>query len=262
MSRAAAVLAGLLLLAPLAGCRQAEVSDRPATSQEFPRAARAVSKIKDNAFSTEVQRDSVNEAQTVMDLAAIEPGMTVADIGAGEGYYTVRLAERVGSRGRVLAQDIDGKALARLGVRVERERLDNVSIKPGAVDDPRLPDASFDRIFLVHMFHEVTEPYAFLWRLRPALRPGGKVIVVDNDRPTDRHGIPPAMLFCEFAAVGFRLGEFVRKPELQGYYAQFEAVGERPVPGAIRPCNTAGKPAPAKRVAARKDDERRWVSRG
>jgi ubiquinone/menaquinone biosynthesis C-methylase UbiE len=162
--------------------------------------------------------------------------MTVADIGAGEGYYTVRLAERVGGKGRVLAQDIDPDALSRLGNRVVRERLDNVSIKLGAEDDPRLPPSSFDRIFLVHMYHEVSEPYAFLWRLRPALRDGGQVIVVDVDRPTSRHGIRPQLLFCEFQAVGFRLVEFVRKPELAGYYAQFEAVGSRPEPDKIQPC--------------------------
>ena len=136
----------------------------------------------------------------------------------------------------------DGE-IERLGQRVERERLDNVSIKLGAPDDPRLPDASFDRIFLVHMYHEVGEPYAFLWRLRPALRRGGRVIVVDIDRPTDQHGIPPPLLFCEFAALGFRLTEFVRKPELQGYYAQFEAADQRPAPAAIKPCRLAGHPA-------------------
>jgi hypothetical protein len=143
----------------------------------------------------------------------------------------------------VLAQDIDRAALERLGTRVERERLDNVSIKLGAPDDPRLPDTSFDRIFLVHMYHEVAEPYAFLWRLRPALRRGGRVIVVDTDRATDQHGIPPTLLFCEFAAVGFRLTEFVLKPELQGYYAQFEVADERPAPADIRPCRQAGRPA-------------------
>ena len=177
-----------------------------------------------------------------MDLARIAEGTTIADIGAGEGYYTVRLGERVGPRGRVLAQDIDKAALERLGQRVERERLDNVSIKLGAPDDPRLPEASFDRIFLIHMYHEVTEPYAFLWRLRPALRSGGQVIVVDVDRPTGEHGIPPALLFCEFSRAGFRLARFERKPELQGYYAQFEAAGERPAPSAIKPC---GAPAGA-----------------
>lgn len=235
--------AALLCLAAFAGCQQVDDSDRPETSREFPRPYRPVSATGTNEFSTEVARDSVNEAKTVMDLAVIEPGMTVADIGAGEGYYTVRLAERVGAKGRVLAQDIDRAALQRLGMRVERERLDNVSIKLGRVDDPQLPEASFDRVFLVHMYHEVSEPYAFLWRLRPSLASGGRVIVVDTDRPTDQHGIPPALLFCEFGAVGFRLTEFVRKPELQGYYAQFEAVGDRPAPGAIRPCGNKGKQA-------------------
>ena len=169
------------------------------------------------------------------------PGMTVADIGAGEGYYTVRLAERVGARGRVLAEDIDAEARDRLAQRVLRERLDNVSVRLGTPDDPRLPENSFDRIFMVHMYHEVEEPYAFLWRLRPALREHGHVIVVDIDRPTDEHGIAPQLLFCEFQQVGFRLVEFVRKPELAGYYAQFEAVGPRPQPEAITPCGEQGQ---------------------
>lgn len=231
----------LAALAVLTGCGPGGGdSDRPSTALEFPEPHRPVSSLGANEFSTEDARDSVNEAQTVMDLAEIGRGMTVADIGAGEGYYTIRLADRVGARGRVLAQDIDSKALRRLGLRVERERLDNVSIKLGAEDDPRLPESSFDRIFLVHMYHEVTEPYAFLWRLSPALRDKGRVIVVDIDRATDQHGIPPDLLFCEFAAIGFRLTEFVRKPEIQGYYAQFEASGDRPVPSAIKPCRQAG----------------------
>lgn len=238
--------AGLLIVLALCGCNaRPDDGDRPATSREFPRAYRPVSAIGSNQFASEAQRDKVNEAQVVMDLANIGAGTTVADIGAGEGYYTVRLGERVGAKGRVVAQDIDSAALQRLGQRVERERLDNVAIKLGAPDDPRLPEASFDRIFLVHMYHEVTEPYAFLWRLLPALRPGGKVIVVDVDRPTGDHGIPPALLFCEFAAAGFRLTQFERKPALQGYYAQFEAAGERPAPSAIKPC---GAPAGARQA--------------
>ena len=225
----------------VAGCNGADHAEdgRPKTSREFPKAFRPVTALGSNEFLTEVQRDTVKEAQVVMDLANIQPGMTVADIGAGNGYYTIRLAERVGPKGRVLAQDIDADALHRLGLRVERERLDNVSIKLGSPDDPNLPEASFDRIFLVHMYHEVSEPYAFLWRLRPALRPNGKVIVVDTDRPTDHNGTPPALLFCEFGAVGFRLVQFIRKPEIQGYYAEFEAAGERPAPNAIMPCSTA-----------------------
>ncbi len=235
--------AGLLMLAGLAvlaGCERPESdSDRPVTAREFPRADRPVSELAGNGFSTEDQRDSIGEAKSVMDLANIRAGTTVADLGAGEGYYTIRLAERVGPRGRVLAQDIDPAAMRKLGARVERERLDNVSITTGGADDPRLPANSFDRIFLVHMYHEVTEPYPFLWRLRPALRQGGQVIVVELDRPTDQHGIAPAQLFCEMAAVGFRLAEFARKPELNGYFARFEAAGARPAPAAIRPCTVA-----------------------
>lgn len=241
--RRAGILFSVALLA-LVGCQPAvDDADRPETSREFPRAHRPVSKLGGNAVSSERIRDDRREAATVMDLARIEPGMTVADIGAGEGYYTVRLAERVGSRGRVLAQDIDPNAIKKLGTRVERERLDNVSIKLGVGDDPGLPANSFDRIFLVHMYHEVSEPYAFLWRLRPALRKGGQIIVVDVDRPTDQHGIAPGLLFCEFGQVGFRLVEFVRKPELAGYYAQFEAQGDRPAPQQIRPCRHPGEAA-------------------
>ncbi|MCB2049301.1 MAG: class I SAM-dependent methyltransferase [Novosphingobium sp.] len=230
----------------LGGCNKADPdADRPETAREFPRPDREVSALGDNAFSTEAQRDSVNEAQQVMDMARIQPGMTVADIGAGEGYYTVRLAERVGKEGRVVAQDIDEEALRQLGIRIERERLDNVSIRRGAADDPRLPAASFDRVFLVHMYHEVTEPYAFLWRLRDAMRPDGKIIVVETDRPSGQHGLPPTLLFCEFKAVGYELGAFVQKPEINGYYARFELGPKRPEPSKIRPCRASPEVAAA-----------------
>ena len=143
-------------VAAFAGCKPVSDSgNRPETSIEFPQPDRAVSAAEGTQFSTEAARDEAGEAKQVMDWAEIEPGMTVADIGAGEGYYTVRLAARVGEKGRVLAQDINRAALERLGERVSRDRLDNVAIKEGDIDDPRLPTGSFDRIFMVHMYHEV-----------------------------------------------------------------------------------------------------------
>ena len=202
----------------------------------FPRPDRPVSARGSTAFSTEDARDQRGEAESVMRLAEIAPGMRVADIGAGEGYYTIRLAEKVGPRGRVLAQDIDREVLDRLGERVVRERLDNVSIKLGAPDNPKLPENSFDRIFLVHMYHEVQEPYAFLWNMWPSLKQGGQVIVVDVDRATDEHGIPPLLLSCELEATGFQLVAFKDAPELQGYYAQFVRGPKRPEPGQIVAC--------------------------
>ena len=234
MMRGGGLLGAMFLLAACG--QQPAGTDRPDSAREFPQATRPVSDLGSNQFSTEQARDNRGEANTVMDLAGIESGMTVADIGAGEGYYTVRLAERVGERGRVLAQDIDRDVLSRLGRRVEGDRLENVSIALGGPDDPHLPPDSFDRVFMVHMYHEVQEPYAFLWRLYPALREGGQVIVVDVDRPSNQHGLPPKVLFCEFERMGFRLKEFVRRPEMAGYYASFEIGGRRPEPGEIEPC--------------------------
>src|SRR5690606_13723685 len=110
---ATALVASALLLS---ACEQSQVDiDRPETSREFPRADRPVSGVAANLAFSEEDRDNQSEATIVMDLAHIEPGMTVVDIGAGDGYYTVRLAERVGNNGRVLAQDIDDGTLRRLG---------------------------------------------------------------------------------------------------------------------------------------------------
>lgn len=229
------IVASLFLVA---GCDAlGPAHDRSESALEFPRPDRPVAEIVSNQFSNEDARDERNEAQIVMDLANIEEGTTVADIGAGEGYYTIRLAERVGKDGRVLAQDISPEALQRLGRRVERERLENISIKLGKPDDPQLPADSFDRIFLVHMYHEVTEPYAFLWRMWPALADEGQIIVVDVDRPTDRHGIPPKLLICEFGAVGYDLVELTQRPDIRGYIARFVRGKERSEPGEIEPCD-------------------------
>jgi precorrin-6B methylase 2 len=218
MMRSARCLAVGSMLMATAGC-DALVSDgsRPETALAFPLPDRPLSEESVSAFSAEDVRDERGEAETVMDLADITPGMTVADIGAGEGYYTVRLAERVGEAGRVLAQDINRDALERIFNRVEREGLENISIKLGTVDDPQLPVDSFDRIFLVHVYHEVTEPYAFLWRMWPALARGGEIIVVEAERPIGQRGIPHALLFCEFEAVGYHLLEFTEKPDIEGY---------------------------------------------
>lgn len=214
-----------------------EESTRPETAREFPQASRPVAPADSTRFSDEESRDKLNEADDVMARAGLEPGMTVADIGAGDGYYTVRLATKVGANGRVLAQDIQPKVIERLADRVAREQLDNVSIKLGAEDDPRLPANSFDRVFLIHMYHEIGEPYALMWRLRPALREGGEVVIVDADRPTNQHGTPPNLLFCELEAVGYKLVSFAENPNIGGYFARFVAEGERPDPSQIKACD-------------------------
>lgn len=229
----------IAVLAPLlAGCDMPwdDGGSRIETARDFPPADRPVASTVSTKWSTEEARDRVNEAEDVMNSADVRKGMTVADLGAGDGYYTVRLATRVGAGGRVLAQDIIPEVIERLADRVARERLDNVSLKLGAVDDPRLPAASFDRVFMVHMYHEIGEPYAFLWRLRPALREGGQVIVVDGDRPIAQHGTPFRLLVCEFQAVGYKLLSYDDKQHAGGYLARFVPAGARPDPDAIKVC--------------------------
>jgi ubiquinone/menaquinone biosynthesis C-methylase UbiE len=238
MAGARTLLMGIAAMM-LSGCEQVlpPAADQLERALEFPAPDRPIAKVVSNEFSNEDARDGRGEAQVVMDLANIRPGMTVADIGAGEGYYTVRLADRVGADGRVLAQDISREALERLGRRVEKERLENISIKLGEAADPQLPTDSFDRIFMVHMYHEVTDPYAFLWRMWPALNAGGQIIVVESESPVGRHGLPHTLLFCEFEAIGYVLVEYVERPDIKGYFARFERGKARVEPEAIAVCN-------------------------
>ena len=104
--------------------------------------------------------------------------------------------------------------------------------------------------------NEIEQPYEFLWRMWPALREEGQVIVVDKDRPTDQHGIDPLLLSCEFEAAGYELVAFKDAPELAGYYAQFKAAAIRPEPGEIEPCRGdraamgEGAESPAKKEKA------------
>jgi predicted methyltransferase len=203
---------------------------------QFPKANRPVAPTVSSTVSTEDARDRLGEAEEVIRLAGVKPGMWVADVGAGQGYYTVRLSPIVGPKGRVLAEDIDPQARDQLSDRVQRERLDNVAVKLGTADDPMLPAASFDRVFLVHMYHEVQSPYAFLWHVREAAKPGGEFIVVDYDRPVQRHGIAPEQLKCEFAALGLRQVRYTRLRDPQVYLMAFKVAGPRPAPDKIRPC--------------------------
>ena len=222
--------AALVLLLLAGGCKKAEVKSA------FPDPARPVSPIVSSRYLNEDSRDRFGEAETVMRLAGIKPKMWVADVGAGEGYYTVRLAPLVGAKGRVLAQDIVPETRDNLARRVTRERLDNVAVKLGEPNDPKLPPSSFDRVFLIHMYHEVQRPSEFLWHVRDSLKQSGAVVVVDADRPTSRHGTPPKLLVCEFSAIGYELTRFEPLPDSESYFAQFAPTAPKPRPEEIKSC--------------------------
>jgi SAM-dependent methyltransferase len=225
-SRAVAAVAVIAL----ASCRA-----QP-TQPHFPPAHRDVAPIVGGTFSTEDARDRAGEAEQVMSLAGVKAGMSVADVGAGEGYYTVRLARVVGAKGRVLAEDIMPDVRDQLSDRVQRQRLDNVAVKLGTADNPMLPAGSFDRVFLVHMYHEVASPYAFLWHLREGVKPDGLVIVVDSDRPVRQHGIPPAQVKCELGALGLQPVKFSVLSGGDVYFMAFRIAAPRPAPDKIKPC--------------------------
>lgn len=222
----------MVALAALAGCRAQSAGEK------FPDARRDIAPIVSDRFSTEDARDRVGEAEEVMRLAGVAPGMSVADIGAGEGYYTMRLSPIVGSRGRVLAQDIVPATRDKLAQRVQRENLENVAVRLGQPANPMLPAASFDRIFLVHMYHEVTEPYAFLWHLRAGLKPDGLIVMVDADRPVKRHGMPAKQTLCEFSALGLEPVRITRLADGEAYLATFRAARPRPTPGSLTSCGS------------------------
>jgi predicted methyltransferase len=170
----------------------------------FPNPDRPVADIVSPIWHDEKERDRAGESRQLVRLLGIKSGMTVADIGAGSGYYVVRLSPMVGPYGRILAEDVVPKYLRGLRSRMRDLGLQNVIISLGEPHDPRLPADSIDVAILVHMYHEITQPYGLLYNLVPALKPGARVGIVDAYGPTAEHGTPPELLRCELAAVGYR----------------------------------------------------------
>lgn len=185
----------------LAAGAAAGVAAASAREPVFPAPARPVAPVVSARWSNEDARNDAGEARTVIAALGSLKGRTVADIGAGEGYYEPPLARAVGPRGRVVAEDIDAKTVAQLARRVRP--LKNVAALLGRPDDVALAPASIDVVLMVHMYHEISQPYALLWRLRRSLKVGGRVAIVDADRPTADHGTPPALLACELGAIGY-----------------------------------------------------------
>ncbi|HYM04360.1 MAG TPA: class I SAM-dependent methyltransferase [Stellaceae bacterium] len=235
----------LFLLAVAATATGAETPNPPlgplgaagAPASAFPKPARPVASIVAKEWSTEEARDRDGEAAQVIRSLGIGPGMSVADIGAGGGYYTVRIARKIGPTGQLFAEDVVPEYLEALRQRVAREHLGNVRFSLGEPHDPRLPPRSVDLALLVHMYHEVEQPYGLLYNLLPALRDGARVAVIDLDRPTEAHGTPHELLLCEFHALGFRQTEWGWLRAKAEYLAVFESSAPPPAPEQIKPCS-------------------------
>ena len=205
-------------------------------AKRFPKPDRPVAEIVAPQWAVEPDRDKADEFGQISRLMGVRAGETVADVGAGNGYHVTRLSPLVGPTGKVLAEDVTPAYLADLGKRVAA--LGNVTVVRGEAHDPRLPPASVDAAILVHMYHEVSQPFGLLYNLAAAMKPGGRVGIIDADDIPSRHGTPPALLRCELAAVGYRETALHPLTGGVGYLAVFEAPApdKRPEPEAIKSC--------------------------
>ena len=142
-----------------------------------------------------------------MDILAIQPGKNVADIGAGSGWFTVRAAKRVDDTGTVYAVDINSNAIDYIEDRVEKEHIRNVKTIFSRPDDPKLPPDSVNAVLLLKTYHEVSEPVVLLRNLRPALRSGARIGIIDRDGDGTDHGVQKQIVLREADQAGYRLLE-------------------------------------------------------
>jgi predicted methyltransferase len=191
-------------------------------AKAFPKPDRPVASIVSPIWHSEDERDAAKEVPQAVRLLGIEPGMTVADIGAGSGYYVTRLSPLLGSSGRLIAEDITPAYLRLLEAKVRDLHLANVTIVKGEPADPKLPPRALDRVILVHMYHEITNPFALLYNLADALKPGGKIGIIDAVRPVLEHGTPPSLMRCEVESLGYRETAFSKLEGSEAYLAVFE----------------------------------------
>ena len=168
-------------------------------------------------------REQRLQIERVMDILDIRVGKSVADIGAGSGWFTVRAAKRVGDSGFVYAVDINPEAAHYIDDRVRKEGFHNVKTILNQPDDPMLPPKSVDAVLLLKTYHEVSHPVILLEKLKPALRPGAKIGIIDRNGNGADHGISSDVVIKEAKQAGYRLSEkydFVKADEMD-YFLVF-----------------------------------------
>jgi len=152
-------------------------------------------------------RDERLQINRVMDILGITPGSSVADVGAGSGWFSVRAARRVTESGHVYAVDINPEAVRYIEERAGKEGLHHVQAILSHADDPKLPANSVDAALLLKTYHEVEKPVVLLQNLRSALRPGAKVGIIDRNGNGQDHGVSKEIVVREAAEAGFKLLE-------------------------------------------------------
>ena len=158
----------------------------------------------DLSIFEEPGREKRLQIDRVMDLLNIKPGKTVADLGAGSGWFTVRAARRVGANGRVVAEDINAKAISYIQQRAQREHLANIVPVLGSADDPKLTPNSLDAALMLKVYHEIAHPPLVLANLRAALKPGSRFGIIDRNGNGGDHGLKESIVRDEVEHAGFR----------------------------------------------------------
>lgn len=214
------LLVAILLAATLAGCssaamQKAKPAPSPAsTTQPTPSADegkidRATSEpyTGDLSIFEDPERDKKLQIERVMDALGIRAGTSVADIGAGSGWFTVRAAHRAGADGAVYAVEINADYLKHIEERAAKEGLANIRTVLGKEDDPLLPERSVDAVLILKTYHEFAQPVRVLQNLRRSLRDGARVGVIDRAGKGDDHGVARDTVVAEAARAGYALAD-------------------------------------------------------
>jgi len=169
-------------------------------------------------------RDKKLQVNRVMDLLGLKAGSSVADIGAGGGWFTMRAAHRVGPSGTAYAEDINPQAMDYIRNRAQQEHLGNVREVLGKPDNPELPVNSVDAVLLLKSYHEVAQPVILLRNLRAALRSDARVGIIDRNGNGADHGIDKDVVIKEAAEAGYKLigsYDFVKADQVD-YFLVFQ----------------------------------------
>ena len=167
------------------------------------------------------ERDSWMPLSDLFELSGIREGHIVADIGCHEGYLSMHLAREVGKNGAVYAEDINKYRLEKLAKHARDRGIQNISTIEGDESDPRLPDGFFDIIYVVDAYHEMEDPVAMLRHFKKALRPGGRLVILEKLKKkvrgksrraqTDAHSLAPEIVREEVLKEGFEVIRISRK---------------------------------------------------
>ena len=154
-------------------------------------------------------RDSWQQPEKVMDVIGVKAGMTIGEVGAGNGYFTFKLAGRVGPSGLVYANDIDANALRNLAAGAEQRKIGNIVTVKGEVDDPLFPPGVMDLVIMVYVFHEVAQPVKLLQNIKASLKPNAAVVILDQDpdkvRSSSGHFFPKDKILKLVSEAGFEV---------------------------------------------------------